>query len=523
MVPVKRLSLGLSIKKVTTETPLPVKVPVSRLSLGLHMRRVSADPVPIALQVPVKRLKLGLHLHRVSIKALSGSEVSLPAFRPNAGTPVRLRIGWLTDVLTARSTKEQRRQLRLHPTGSMIWETNSFDVEAQAMAAFLYSGQPNAQAIPLWPFVRRTAAAVDAGETTIPLEPGAGTFWLGRSAAFLNQDSPSEVRTLAAIHADDLELAEPLVNAWPAGTEVYPVAPGYLKSTQPMSWESLGNSATQLTVDIPTFGAVERTYPAVPSWLGVEVLDVQPNRSGPVEDGFDRAQEALESRTGPLWMDPGSDAPALERPFVWTALGAAEVIQLLRFLEARRGAAVPFFVPSWQQDLRLETSAAANAGQIRIRACKYTDGLFNHGLGRRTLAVRLPGGTSWSYHVVTEAVNEGSYETLTIIPYAPAAWAKETTLISFLRMCRLADDEVELVCHNPAVIEATIPIREVSLENPTEMPGWGPRARVTQEALEVLRTGRGFARVTQAAVEVLRTGRGSARVSQLALEVLRTN
>ena len=45
-------------------------------------------------------------------------------------------------------------------------------------------------------------------------------------------------------------------------------------------------------------------------------------------------------------------------------------------------------------------------------------------------------------------------------------------------------------------------------------------ARVTQEAIEVLRLGNGKARVTQEAIEVLRLGNAHARITQLAIEVL---
>lgn len=517
-------SIALTVFPVSVETPSAVAVPVSCVTIGCHVYPVASVATPDAVRNVMECVQVGLTVLPVTVLATMRNYDTLRDLQPNSGNPVLLRLGWLTDILTARSSVEQRRQLRILPAGSMTWEVRSFEVESGGMASLLFGGQGSPLAIPLWPFGRLLSAGVDAGDTTIPLEPGSGTFWVGTQAAFIREGQVSEVRDVSLIAADELELAEPLDYAWPAGTEVYPVVDGYLKAQQPMSWESRQASATLLTVDIPTFGAIERTYPQVPSWLGVEVLEVMPNRSGSVVDDFDRASFVQESRTGAPWVEALTAESRLQRSFVWTALGAAEVLQMLRFLETRRGAANPFWVPTWQQDLSLYTSAVSTDGSmIRIRECNYTDGQFAHGLNRRNIAVRLHGGTSWSYHVVTASENLGDYEELTIIPPVPASWPKETTLVSFLRLCRLENDEVELTCHNPGVVEASIPMIELVGEVPGDLPSWGARARITQEAVEVLRTGRGLARVTQEAVEVLRTGMGSARVSQVAIEVLRTS
>lgn len=389
----------------------------------------------------------------------------LAAFPPGGADPVRMRIAYLTDVLTARSGLEQRRQLRDRPSGEMAWSTGPLHgAEAQELAGLIYAGQADAHAVPLWPFPRFVSQDMPAGSYIIPLRPGPRLLWFGSNVALV-RPGYAEICPLVCIGGDppsSLQLMDPTQAAWKAGTTVYPAATGYLRPQQPQTWHALMTAGATLTLDLPSLGQlILGSMPAPPTILGVEVLDVMPNRVGTEEDTADRRIDVLDPRTGPIWVEATSEAPALVRHnFVWTMLREDEVLPFVAFLERRRGQAIPFLVPSWQQDLILASAVSAGAEHLTVQPCGYADRLFATGTGRRMLALLPPGG-SWSYHDVTQAADQGAVEALTISPPAPVAWTLGT-LVSFLRYCRQERDDVEISFWRPGAMQTELPLREIT-------------------------------------------------------------
>ncbi len=130
------------------------------------------------------------------------------------------------------------------------------------------------------------------------------------------------------------------------------------------------------------------------TYLGHDVLTLDYNRVGAIEERLKRKFVLLDSKTGKRVSDEQAPAPAGSRPFTWTALGRTEIATMRAFLDARVGRAVPFWLPSFQWDLAL------------------------------------------------------------------------AEVLSFLKLCRLEDDRVEISYPSGSVAEATIRVREVPLEAP---------------------------------------------------------
>lgn len=395
-----------------------------------------------------------------------GEQVQLQTiFPPGAAEPVRMRIAYLTDVLTTRSGLEQRRQLRERPSGEMTWATGPLQgAEAQQLAGLIYAGQAEAHPVPLWPFPRWLAQNAAVGSTVLNLSPGPGLLWFGSYVALVRSGG-AEIRGVASITGDPptaIQLAEPLETAWPAHSVVYPVATGYLRAQQPQTWHGLSTAGATLTLDIPTLGElILGATDAPPQFLTLEVLDTMPNRAGAEEDTAERLIEVLDPGTGPIWIDSPSDAPTLVRQgFLRTMLSEADVLPFIAFLDRRRGQGVPFLVPSWQQDLTLAAAVSLGATQITVLPCGYPEHFFAIGTGRRMIGVRHPKTGSWYYHEVTAAILYGSVEKLTIDPAAAVAWPVGS-LISFLRFCRLDRDDVELEFWRAGATQAELTMREL--------------------------------------------------------------
>jgi len=206
----------------------------------------------------------------------------------------------------------------------------------------------------------------------------------------------------------------------------------------------------------------------VSTYLGYDVLDtVDFNRRGAIEERIQRLFVTLDTATGKMSSDEHSPAPAPVRPFTWTAFGRAEIAELFDFLDARKGRAVPFWLPSYQKDLSLSADVLQNDSNVTLAWVRYTQQMFPNTAGRRHLAFWEP-NVPMTFHKVVDAddPSDGLTETLTITPVALRLYPASTTILSFLKLCRLEEDLVRMHWPTVQVVEATIMVRELPKEAP---------------------------------------------------------
>lgn len=206
----------------------------------------------------------------------------------------------------------------------------------------------------------------------------------------------------------------------------------------------------------------------MPSYQGFDVLELNYNRIGRIEERVRRKFVLLDSVTGSRQTDEQSPAPAPTRPFSWLAFGREEIATMRSFLEDRKGRAVPFWLPSFQWDLSLNQDLDQAETNLQIRWVRYASLMFGTLGARRHIALWDLGVGSFEYYEVTAASDpgDGITEALTISPAAARDYQATRTVISFLKLCRLEDDSVEIRYPSGDVAEATIDVRELPLEAP---------------------------------------------------------
>jgi len=206
------------------------------------------------------------------------------------------------------------------------------------------------------------------------------------------------------------------------------------------------------------------------SYLGFDVLELNYNRTGPIEERSQRKFVILDAETGKRTADAQSAAPANVRPFTWTAIGRDEITELRDFLDARVGMAVPFWLPSYQWDLALTEDADTDETILSVEWIRYAQQMFGETGARRHVALwTLGDGSVMDYYQITDADDPGDEvtESVTISPGAVRDYAAETTVISFLKLCRLSSDEVKISYPSGRTAEAVIQVMELPLEAPT--------------------------------------------------------
>lgn len=200
------------------------------------------------------------------------------------------------------------------------------------------------------------------------------------------------------------------------------------------------------------------------TYEGFDVFEDEPCREIR-DDDFGRSMVRLDGGTGRIKYEIRDSEPMIVRPLRWVATSRAEIAALRAFLDARKGRAVPFWMPTWDADLVLAADITPAATNIIIKSCGYTQHLFPHP-ARRRLAIMVSPGV-YAYRKVLAAVNNGDgTETLTIDSILGVSPARDQTILSYLTLRRLHDDENEIMWRTAGVAECTLRTVEI----PTEVP-----------------------------------------------------
>lgn len=205
------------------------------------------------------------------------------------------------------------------------------------------------------------------------------------------------------------------------------------------------------------------------TFLGYDVLTIDYNRAGSQTERAVRKFEVLDPQTGKRTPDEHAPAPTWVRPITWLAIGRAAETELRDFLDARKGSAVPFWLPSLQWDLTLTEDLNEDAAIGTVQWVRYAQQMFGTTGARRHVALwALGDGVAVDCYQISDADDPLNYatESITLDPVAVRDYPAGTTVISFLKLCRLEQDEVAVAYRSGNIAEATFMVREVSMEAP---------------------------------------------------------
>ncbi len=173
-------------------------------------------------------------------------------FEPDMSQPVTETFGYLTNVITAFSSMEQRVQLRVVPVGTISYAVVLNDSRTAQMAgALLFGNQTRAFGVARWPFREILTQAVAIDDVAVYCTTENVPFVVGGLVMFWTDPFTWEVQTVASIAADHIVLTSGVRNAWAAvTTTVVPMVVGRLSNTESITWESLKIATQKPIFDI---------------------------------------------------------------------------------------------------------------------------------------------------------------------------------------------------------------------------------------------------------------------------------
>jgi hypothetical protein len=194
----------------------------------------------------------------------------------------------------------------------------------------------------------------------------------------------------------------------------------------------------------------------------LDVLLHVPNSLDERYDTFDRDVEIIDYNKG-VWKGlDKAGAPTVARPFSWLLKTRQEVMDFLAFLEVHKGKQIPFWVPSWSQDIELMQTISSSDVSILLKNINYTR-MINLHPNRKDLIFfpAIIGGTPTIKRIIACSELVGTNEMMTLDSvFGVEKKVTDFSGISFLTLCRFDQDEFVITWHgNAAVISTTM--REV--------------------------------------------------------------
>lgn len=201
---------------------------------------------------------------------------------------------------------------------------------------------------------------------------------------------------------------------------------------------------------------------------GVTVLTEDPNRREVPTHQSNKSKTRLDNLTGVFTEFIKGDANRNARPFSWFMDSRDSINAFLAFLDERKGRWAPFWVPTWHDDLMLASDGDGTLATIEVQNINYSrhqfDSLYTW---RRHLAfIKRGAGIQFIKRIDGAVETSSTLETLTLDSALGQDLPKDDWMLSFLTLCRLESDEIELHWHNTDIAEADFNVIELPFEMP---------------------------------------------------------
>lgn len=202
-------------------------------------------------------------------------------------------------------------------------------------------------------------------------------------------------------------------------------------------------------------------------YLGYTVLTEDPNRRDQVQRQFERSKFRIDSGTGQFSEIDKAGVSRPVRPFNWFMEDRTKINAFKAFMAERVGCLVPFWVPTWHNDLRMAADLVTPDVNIDVENIGYTRYQYDAVKTYRRYVAFIHIGSGLQYiRKIVNSVENVTTETITFDAAPLTGLPRDEWMLSFLTLCRLDVDEYKIKWHTRTVAECQFNMREL----PQEMP-----------------------------------------------------
>jgi hypothetical protein len=381
-------------------------------------------------------------------------ELCLLPVPPKAGYTETLR--WATDIIDSYNGGEERISLRAQPLQSFRADhQGTFRYDAEFFHA-IYGDLSSAWAVPVWSegqYAGTLAAAATGaavGSSVADLRAGSLALLYGARGAYA-------VVVLTTVGASAITF--PAIASEIKSAYVFPLRVGRLTSSPT---RRSGDMYSLWNINYEVRDGIEFSPAAPDQFLGNdiyfdEIFYDSDHLSTKITGGVERVDFGI----GAVYAESPWTNNRVAHPYNVTTRTAEEAWAFRMWLHRRRGKYRSFWQPSFHNDLTLYADSYPTPSTLGSIIGVWTEGFYNHALGRTHLAFEDMNG-NWVVRTITET-SDGSGANMNItLDDSVGIESNELRRICFLGLKRLDTDTVDLRWIGNGVMDATIPVIEIS-------------------------------------------------------------
>lgn len=361
---------------------------------------------------------------------------------PDWGTPVRESLAWLTDYMSAKNGKRQKRQLRLAPRRTFEFTVLASADTRRLLDALGFDQGVRQWLLPIWPDGQPLGSDLTAGASSVPCDTVGRDFVAGGLALVWTAVNQWEVLAVDTIDTSSLALSDAVAGNWPAGARLYPLRMARTADSTAESLYSDDASSNKVKLQIDEACDYAGAAPAA-TYRGVPVLEWRGNWVDRPSAKYDRARQNIDGSTGAIAYVDLPAAPFRLQSHAWVLNGRTQQAAFRGLLYWLRGRMGTLWVPSYTTDLVLASAATSSATVLSVRWAGYT--VFGRQQkNRRDIRIELYNGTVL-YRRINGSTEVGGTESLIIDSALGVAVAPtDVRCISFMTLSEQAADSISI-------------------------------------------------------------------------------
>ena len=375
--------------------------------------------------------------------------ISMPYY---FSSPMTETIVWNTNILNSRNGTEQRIRVRKNPKQQFRATAKIPTNELGRVDNLLYGWRKRIWAIPSW-MEARTAQSVTAGDTVITVDTRFADFREDGLALLWVNDRNFEIVEVLTFTDSQLNLAAPTANSF-ASPVVTPMRLARM-TNNPIKQTNGYSGFLNMTLEV-TDNITLETNPSADQFNSTDVYLEEPLTDGDfAQDSFVHRIEVLDYGTGGVEFFAPWTYTRINREFR-LLLDSAEAIWAFReWLHRRAGRLVPFYMPTFENNLRLITTTLIGTSFEIV-----DDENATQASDRNHIAVQKTDGT-WEFRTITSITLNPSNNVDVVIDQALNLLPSEIEFISYMGLKRLNSDRIEITHLQDCKAEVIVPIIEL--------------------------------------------------------------
>lgn len=374
-----------------------------------------------------------------------GTRAVVFSVMPDTSKPYLEKMAWVSGVITAQDGTEQRIAINEYPDTQITMTVQQHRDKIHNLDSLLWGWQHRIYSLPLWHRGVNLKEPAYAASQTVMCETAYAGFRVGETAIIWGDYDFFETFEVLEIQSDRLIARRGLQGGWPAGALVAACRAARLPQEITGSWQHADLASVPLTF-VLTEVEQETPFEYGPSYRGSPMLLVPPNWVSPLDERNVRNIDVFESETKARFTVLNNDVPYIVRTQAWFLNSKAKIHQFRCWLYSRRGRVVPFWSPSWKNDITLAKRIEAGALVMEIETIGYRN-FYGSRAGRQDIIMFLRNGQILTRRITSAAAGTNGPETEILsvdAEFTTVIEPQAVVMVCFLGLHRLDADEVEL-------------------------------------------------------------------------------